>query len=138
MLFKDSAQAANRYIYNHSVNCHSMSAVTDDNSILGSSTMVTIPRAAQIEAIHLYTLRNISIHHHVFTRRGRRKLDVRLKEITHAEKGTQKNMKISVFTYLGKYNSCFRVPCWEAWVWEMLHGAMFCLLLFLTPAVWLS
>lgn len=47
-------------------------------------------------------------------------------------------MKISVFTYLGKYNSFFRVPCWEAWVWEMLHGAMFCLLLFLTPAVWLS
>lgn len=61
VLFKDSAQAANRYIYNHSVNCHSMSAVTDDNSILGSSAMVTIPLAAQIEAIHLYTLSNILI-----------------------------------------------------------------------------
>jgi len=67
VLFKDSAQAANRYIYNHSVNCHSMSAVTDDNSILGSSAMVTIPLAAQIEAIHLYTLSNILIYQHVFT-----------------------------------------------------------------------
>lgn len=89
MLFKDSAQAANRYIYNHSVNCHSVSAVTDDNSILGSSAMVTIPLAAQIEAIHLYTLSNILIYSHVFTLQGRTKPDVMLKEIIHAEKHTK-------------------------------------------------
>lgn len=41
MLFKDSAQAANRYIYNHSVGCPSMNAAADD-AILGGVTMVTI------------------------------------------------------------------------------------------------
>lgn len=41
MLFKDSAQAANRYIYNHSVGCPSMNAAADD-AILGGVAMVTI------------------------------------------------------------------------------------------------
>lgn len=60
-----------------------------------------------------------------------------LKEIIHAEKGSKK-MIISVFTCLGKYNSFFRVTCSGAWVWEVLYEAMFCLHLFLMPAVWLS
>lgn len=42
VLFKDSVAAANGYIYIHSVNCHRVSVVTDDNSILRDCTMVTI------------------------------------------------------------------------------------------------
>lgn len=40
-LFKDSAQAANRYIYNHSVSCPSVHAAAED-AILGGVAMVTI------------------------------------------------------------------------------------------------
>lgn len=69
-----------------------MSAVTDDNSILGSSAMVTSPQAAQIEAIHLYTLSNILISQHVFTRQERTKLDMIIKAMIHAEK----HMKIKI------------------------------------------
>lgn len=50
MLFKDSAQAANRYIYNHSVGCPSVSVAADD-TILGGVTMVTINPSALEESI---------------------------------------------------------------------------------------
>lgn len=40
-LFKDSAQAANRYIYNHSVSCPSVNAAAED-AILGGVAMVTV------------------------------------------------------------------------------------------------
>lgn len=88
-----------------------MSAVTDDNSILGSSAMVTSPQAAQIEAIHLYKLSNFLISQHVFTLQERTNLDMIIKEMIHAEK----HMKIKI-RKKPPYNNFLSIAYSEVWV----------------------